>query len=422
MLTFVGTSHHNAPLDVRERLTVGTDDVPALLESVKRCFGAGAVVVTCSRFELYLPGTYSREAVIEFLVEEAGADPELAESFFEFRRDADAIDHLYAVAAGIDSMVLGESEILGQVRNAFSDVVDAGADNALLSRLFHNAIRVGRRARTETEIGRHTLSISSVAVQQARILNPAVEDATVLVIGAGDAGRVAAESLAEHGVGRVLVANRTAQRATSLASDLGGEAIAFDRLSDALSESDVVISASGSQDHLVTRDQLAGAMSGRDQRPLSVIDIGLPRDFDPLVREIPGVAYRDLDDLQTVIAEHIKAREGEVGDVRAIVTEETASFVEWWEQLQVVPTIAALTEHADDVRQREVEKSLRRMDLDDRQIEQLDVMTRAMVKQLLHDPITNLREHGDQDEYVQTLRSLFNLGEPDVPVVPVDGE
>ena len=416
MLTFVGTSHHNAPLDVRERLTVGTDDVPALLESIKRCVGAGAVIATCGRFELYLPGTYDRESVIEFLIEEAGADPQLAETFFEFRRDADAIAHLYEVAAGIDSMVLGESEILGQVRNAFSKVVEAGADNPLLSRLFHNAIRVGRRARTETAIGRHALSVSSVAVQQARILHPAVQDATVLVVGAGDAGRVVVESLAAQGVGRVLVANRTAERAAALANDLGGEAIAFDHLPAALSESDVVISASGSQEHLVTCDEVAGAMTGRDQRPLSVIDIGLPRDFDPQVSEIPGVTYRDLDDLQTVIAEHIKAREGEVSDVRAIATKETANFIGWWEQLQVVPTIAALTEHADGVRQREVEKSLRRMNLDAQQIEQIDVMTRAIVKQLLHDPITNLREHGDQDEYVQTLRSLFNLGEPDVLV------
>jgi glutamyl-tRNA reductase len=408
MLTMAGTSHHIAPLDVRERLTVSADGMPDLLASIKRCFGAGAVIATCNRFEVYLPGSYDREGLLEFLIEEGGADAELASRYFEFRQDDDAISHIYEVATGLDSMVLGESEILGQVRSAFSATVAAGADNSLLSRLFHTAIRVGRRARSETEIGHHALSISYVAAQQAREL-AAVEDATVLVVGAGDAGRHAAESLSERGVGRVLVTNRTPERAEALAEDLGGEAVPFEQLSDALSTSDVILAASGSHDHLVSHDQMAEAMARRDSRPVTVIDIGLPRDFDPAVREIPGVTYRDLDDLQAVVADHMKARQGEVADVREIVAEETQNFIEWWEQLQVVPTIAALTERADLLRQRELEKSLRRMDLNAEQTEQLDALTRAMVKQILHDPIATLRERGDRDVYVDAVRTLFNL-------------
>ncbi|HJM74317.1 MAG TPA: glutamyl-tRNA reductase [Dehalococcoidia bacterium] len=403
-----GTSHHIAPLDVRERLTVTSDELPELLASIKRCFGAGAVISTCNRFEVYLPGSYDREGLLEFLIEEGGADAELAPRYFEFRQDDDAISHIYEVATGLDSMVLGESEILGQVRSAFSATVAAGADNSLLSRLFHTAIRVGRRARSETEIGHHALSISYVAAHQAREL-AAVEDATVLVVGAGDAGRHAAESLSERGVGRVLVTNRTAERAQTLADDLGGEAVPFEQLSDALSTSDVILAASDSHDHLVSRDQMAEAMSRRDSSPVTVIDIGLPRDFDPAVRDIPGVTYRDLDDLQAVVADHMKAREAEVSDVRVIVAEETQNFIEWWEQLQVVPTIAALTERADLLRQRELEKSLRRMDLNAEQTEQLNALTRAVVKQILHDPIKTLRERGDRDVYVDAVRTLFHL-------------
>ena len=301
------------------------------------------------------------------------------------------------------------------MRDAFSATVAAGADDAVLSRLFHTAIRVGRRARAETEIGHHAISISSIAAQQARALHPDVERATVLVLGAGTASRVAAEALVDRGVGDVLVTNRTAARAESLAAELGGHAVPFDRLVDALAESDVVIAASGSPDHLIARKQLVEAMALRDGKPLVAIDIGLPRDFDPAVRDVPGVVYRDLDDLQAIAADHFRAREAEVDDVRAIVAQETQRFVDWWEQLQVVPTVAALTERADQFRRQEVAKSLRRLDLSQGQEEQVDALTKALVRQILHDPIATLRERGDRDLYVDAVRTLFRLDEPPAP-------
>ncbi len=411
MLTLVGASHHDAPLDVRERLTVSADDLPVLLERVVSRFGAGAVIVTCNRFELYLPGEHQRAGLLDFLVQEAGADRELAGRYLRHRRDAEAVSHLYSVAAGVDSMVLGESEILGQVRAAFSAAVAAGADDAVLSRLFHTAIRVGRRARAETRIGHHTLSLSSIAAEQARTLHPDVERATVLMVGAGDAGRLAAEALVERGVGEVLVANRTARRGELLAEDLGGRAVPFERLVEALSESDVVIAASGSPDHVVSSAQLAEAMARRNGRPLVAIDIGLPRDFEPAVRELPGVTYRDLDDLQAIAAGHFRAREAEVVRASEIIEQETERFVNWWEQLRVIPTISALTERAELLRRAEMAKSVGRLDLSEEQVGQLEAMTRALVKQILHDPISTLRERGDRDVYVDALRTLFRLDE-----------
>ncbi|MCH8963733.1 MAG: glutamyl-tRNA reductase [Planctomycetes bacterium] len=412
MLTLLGLSHRHAPLDVRERLAVASDDLPALMQRLPAHLGAGAILATCNRLEVYLPGSHDREQVLDFLAEEGGTDRELAGDYFQYLRDGEAVSHLYSVAAGIDSMILGESEILGQVRDAFSATVAAGADDAVLSRLFHTAIRVGRRARAETDIGHHAISISSIAAQQARTLHPDVERATVLVLGAGEAGRVAAEALVDRGVGDVLVANRTASRAEGLAAALGGRAVPFDRLVDALAESDVVIAASGSPDHLINRQQLVEAMARRDGKPLVAIDIGLPRDFDPAVRDVPGVIYRDLDDLQAIAAEHFRAREAEVDGVRAIVAQETQRFVDWWDQLQVVPTVAALTERAEQFRRREVAKSLRRLDLSQGQEEQLETLTKALVKQILHDPISTLRERGDRDLYVDAVRTLFHLDEP----------
>ena len=412
MITFVGVSHRTAAIDVRERLSITDDEQPALLRRLAERFGAGALLATCHRLELYLPGAHEPADMVAFLVEEGGIDADLAGRHFRHRRDAEAVDHLYSVAAGIDSMVLGEAEILGQVRTAFGASVAAGADDAVLSRLFHTAIRVGRRARAETRIGHHALSVSSIAAQQARALHPEIERAAVLVIGAGDAGRVAAEALVDRGVGRVRVANRTPEHAQALAEDLGGEAVALDRLVDALAESDVVIAASGSPDHLVTREQVAEAMARRDGKPLVAIDIGLPRDFDPAVRDLPGVVYRDLDDLQSVAAEHFGAREAEVAGVREIVDAETARFVTWWEQLRVVPTISALTERAEQLRRVEVAKSASQLSLSKGETQRLEAMTKALVKQILHDPIVTLRERGDRDLYVDAVRTLFHLDEP----------
>ena len=295
----------------------------------------------------------------------------------------------------------------------------AGADDALLSRLFHTAIRVGRRARAETEIGHHSLSISSIAAQQVRALLPHIERAAVLVLGAGEAGRLAAEALVDRGIGEMTVANRTHERAEDMARELGGRAVPFDRLLDALAESDVMIAASGSQHYLIDRGQIVEVMSRRDGRPLLILDIGMPRDVDPAVRELPNVTYRDLDDLQAIAAKHFGARKAEVTRVLAIIEVETQRFTGWWEQLQIIPTISALTERAERLRRIELEKSLHRLRLSEEQSEQVEALTKALVKQILHDPIATLRERGDREIYVDAVRTLFHLDEPLHPVPDV---
>ena len=419
MLTMVGVSHRNAPLSVRERFAITAEALPDVRHEVAERFGSGAIVATCNRLELYVPGEHAPEELTGFLCEAAGADRELAERYLLPRRDAEAVGHLYAVAAGIDSMVIGESEILGQVRSSFAATVAAGADTALLSRLFHTAIRLGRRARSETAIGHGALSISSIAAQQARELTADPAGAAVLVVGAGEAGRLAAASLVDHGIGSITVSNRTESRAEALAEELGGRSVPYGSLGAALSAADVVIAATDAPEPVLNSGSVAGALVRREGAPQLIIDIGVPRACDPGVAAVPGVTYRDIDDLQEIAAAHAHARAAEVQAVERLVEEETGRFLEWWEHLQVTPTIAALSERAEQLRSAELERTLRRLDLDDGERERVEAMTKALVRRILHDPIAALRERGDRDVYVDAVRHLFRLDEPaDPPAAP----
>ena len=408
-LTMVGLSHRNAPLAVRERFAIPAGALPEARKAAGERFGGAAIVATCNRLELYAPGGHPPEALAAFLSAAAGAGDEAGARYLLPRRDAEAVRHLCGVAAGIDSMVVGESEILGQVRGAFWATVAAGADTALLSRLFHAAIRVGRRARAETAIGQGALSISSIAAQQARALAPDAGRASVLVVGAGEAGRLAAAALAEYGVGGVAVANRTAGRAEALAAELGGRAVPFGGLAAALAAADVVIGATEAPEPVLTAPLVAEAMRRREGAPQVVIDIGVPRAGEPALASIPGVAYRDIDDLQEIAAAHARARESEVEAVRALVEEETARFLAWSERLRVAPTIAELTGRAERARRAELARTLRRLGAGEAEREALDAMTKALVRRILHDPIATLREDGDRDDRVAAARRLFRL-------------
>ena len=416
MITLAGMSHLTAPLDVRERVAIGEDALPGVLRRATEAFGAATIINTCNRLELYLAGIHEPDAALDFLAHELGVDHEVMERHFRVAYGADAVRHLYAVASGIDSMVIGETEVLGQVRSAFSSTVAAGSDNAMLSRLFHTAIRTGRRARNETAIGERSISVSSIAAQQARDLFPDLARASVLVIGAGEAGRLAAEAVVAYGVGRITVTNRTFERAEALAESLGGTAIPFSEAVAALRTTDIVIAASGSPDALFEDAAVAEAARQRDGQPLLIIDIGVPRDFHSTVRDLPGVSYHDLDDLQEIASRNTEARASEVAAVQTIVDQETSRFTEWWSQLQIVPTISAITDRAEEVRRTELAKTMRRLKVSDEErahVEELaDVLTRALVKQILHAPISTLRERGDRDTYLDTVRTLFRLDEP----------
>ncbi len=411
MLTLIELSHHTAPITLREQVAFGEKQLFTTLGALREQIGPGVIVSTCNRTELYVSGEHDKQVLLRFLAERSGVETGFLEKHTTKLRNAEAVHHLYAVASGLESIVIGESEILGQVRSSFSTAVTAGSEDSLLSKLFHTAIRTGRRARNETHIGAHALSISTIAAQQAHALIPEPGHATVLVIGTGKIGGQVAEALVERGMGTLLVTNRTYEHAQSLAEALDGEAIDFEQLSQTLARANVVITAASFTKTLVTRRQIEAAIAQREGAPLVILDISMPRNVDPAVRTLPNVQYLDLDDLQGIAARNRGARVAEITAVGTIINAEVVRFMKWWDQLKVAETIAELTTHAERLRGQEVERTTRRMGASKEQREHLDAMTRTLMARLLHNPITTLRERGDRDVYVEALRALFHLDE-----------
>ncbi|HZP57768.1 MAG TPA: glutamyl-tRNA reductase [Dehalococcoidia bacterium] len=410
-VSLVGISHKTAPIAVREHFAFAPDELPGLLARLGERYAGAAVLSTCNRTEVYVVaprGIGDPRSVIALLSEARGEPPVEGAPFFALS-GKEAMRHLFRVAAGIESMVIGESEILGQVRAAFAAATVAGTHSVALSRLFHTAIRVGRKARAQTHISRYNVSVSSTAVALARTTFGDLRGRTVLVISAGEAGKIAARTLAESGVGRMLVTNRSAERAAELAADLGGRAVPFGRLERTLAEADIVITATAAPEYVIDRALAERATAARGGRPLLVIDIAVPRDVDPAVRDLPGVQLHDIDGLQEIANANHNLRKRELQQVEAIIDEEVARYAEWLRSLEVVPTVAALRARAEAVRQTELERTLARLDLSAAERKRIEAMTAAMVKRLLHDPIRRLKTSGEGERYVEAVRALFAL-------------
>ncbi len=412
-ISAIGISHKTAPLDERERLAFSANELPSALNFVREKLGAGVILTTCNRTELYLtPKENDGEAqpLLELLATAKGVSTCPDPSLFYVLRQEEAIRHLYRVTAGVDSMVLGEDQIVGQVRDALASANKARALNSVLSRLFHCALRVGKRARTETEIGRCGVSVSSTAVELAESVLGDLSQRTVLVISAGESGKLTVDHLLERGVSQILVTNRTYERARVLAARLGGQAVPFRQLPQALANTDIVISSTGAEGFVVGPDDVQHALSGRNGRPLLFVDIAVPRDIDPRVRTLPGVHLFDIDDLRGMGQPDGQDCEREVEKVEAIVKDETESFLAWGRSLDVVPVITSLRQRAEEIRQGELEKTLRRLrGLSEEDRGRLDAMTAAIVKKLLHEPITRVRAEPDGQQYSEPLIELFGL-------------
>jgi glutamyl-tRNA reductase len=307
-------------------------------------------------------------------------------------------------------MVVGEAEVLGQVRSAFVAATEAGCNNPYLSRLFHSAIRVGRRARSETAIGHHVVSVSSTAVSLARQTLGDLSASCVLVISAGEAGKLAAGALRDSGVAEILVTSRTLGRAQELAADLGGRAIPYGQLAGALAQSDIVISSTGAPSFVIEPEMVRGLMAERERRPLLFIDIAVPRDVHPDVREIDGVHLYDIDDLQALSNASLRARMKEVASVEAMVEEEATRFLDWAHSLKVVPTVAALRRQAEEIRAGELARTLSHLpNLTEEEKERIEALSTAIVKKILHRPIARLKSREYGHLYVQAARELFGI-------------
>jgi len=419
----LGVSHRTAPVDLRERLDFASRDLGAAVEALAtRPSAAESVVLsTCNRSEIYVASSdpdRAREELTAFL-SEYHALPAAAFTPHLFSRDNEAaVRHLFRVAAGLDSLVVGEPQILGQVKDAFQTAADRRCTGPTLSKLFHWSFVVGKRVRTETGLGEGAVSVSFAAVALARKIFGRLEGRRVLVVGAGEIATLTAQHLRTNGVAEILVTSRTQAHADTLAETVNGRSLAWDDMAQGLALADIVVTATGSPRPIITRAQAEAVTRKRRPDPLFIIDMAVPRDVEPSVGDLDQVFLYNVDDLQTIVQENLTRRSSEVTRAEAIVAEELAKFSAWQRSRSAVPTVVALRERFDRIRRSE----LQRLDgklagLTPEAKARVDEVTRLIVEKLLLEPTEQLKGLPDEETqvaYTEAINRLFRLraGEP----------
>ncbi len=419
----MGLSHKTAPIEIRERLDFSSNALRSVLthfdatheqahlEDVRE----GVIVSTCNRMEVYAlvrDTDVAGQEISQMLSRSCETDLGIFEKHLYIYQNEEAIQHLFRVASGLDSMVLGEPQILGQITNAYEAALSQKAAGTVLSALFRAAIHAGKRARTETRIGINPSSISSVAAGLAQNLLGDLSQRHVLLIGAGEMGAIAVRALQKRGVSNITVVNRTFKNAAALAKTWGGKAVAFDQLPQALVKADIVIPCTGAPHIILNHEHIEQAMLTRPDRPMFIIDIAVPRDVDPDVSELPNVYLSDIDDLQNQANDNVRERQLEIPQVETIVGEEVDDFLEWLASLDVVSTITTLRSQVENVRLKELERLFNRLDLDDRERELVSTMSHRLVNKILHKPTLCLKKEATQGNgasYVSAVHHLFDL-------------
>jgi glutamyl-tRNA reductase len=446
-LLALGVSHKTAPVEVRERLALPE---PRAYEFVRDLRGAAAVyeavaISTCNRTELYLvvgDPVEAESTALAMLASQAGIRPTGLASAIYSHRNCDAARHLYRVTAGLESMIVGEAEIQGQVKRAYEVALSQETTGPLTNRLFTAALATGKRVRSETAIGERALSLPSVAVALAREQlapagarapnetagrggRPALDGREVVIVGTGETSELTARALADSGARTLFVASRRRDRAVSLARRYGGDSVAFDELPQALERADIVVSATASPHLLIEARELAAVMEARGGRPLLLIDLAVPRDIDASCGQIPGVSLYDIDDLQAVIARNRRVRHAEARKAEGIVEEEIQHFATWLGSLEVLPTVAALRARADEIASGLVRENAGKWEsASPRDLERVDALSRAIVNRLLHEPTVRMKELRDDRVHARMalIRDLFGLADDEGELGAQDGD
>jgi glutamyl-tRNA reductase len=396
-LWLAGVSHHRAPVEVRERVALSLEQAGELARKLAADDGQAVCLSTCNRTEVYLAAPEDR----------IDLGPDVQPYVYRLSDEAAAV-HLFRVAAGLDSMVPGEGEILGQVRVAY----EAGVSGPLLDRLFRQALHVGKKVRTQTAIGESPASVSSAAAALAQQVFGELDGREILVIGAGKVSEQAARSLLARGARIAWVANRSADRAAGLAERFGSHALTLEQVEDELRRADVVVSSTSAPGYVLTRAQVERALRARKGRPLFLIDLAVPRDLEPSIHELDGCYLYDIDDLQAVVAETMAARRSEAERAEALVLEEADEFRAWQASLDVVPAIASLRARAEEIREHELEKARGR--LSEKELRAVESVTSSILNKLLHLPTVRMKEAAAASDglvYADAVRHLFGLGE-----------
>ncbi|MGH9348066.1 MAG: glutamyl-tRNA reductase [Vicinamibacterales bacterium] len=417
-LLLMGVTHRTAPVELRERLDFASRDVGAAVEALGARPGVmeSVVLSTCNRSEVYVAAPHverAREELLAFLAEyhhvpRAAFVPHLFE-----RQDAEAVHHLFRVASGLDSLVVGEPQILGQVKDAFSTAAERRSAGPFLNRLFHASFAVGKRVRSETAVGEGAVSVSFAAVQLARKIFGRLNERRVLVIGAGEMGKLTTQHLRAQGVGEIVITSRTLAHAEALAGAVHGTAVAWSEMMTALAPADIVITATGSQQPILSRAHVESVMGRGRRDPLFIIDIAIPRDVDPAAAEMEQVFLYNVDDLQAVVQENLSRRTKEIQQAEAIVAEDVARFMSWYRSRGAIPTVVALRQRFDAIRRAE----LQRLDgklagLPPEARARMDEVTRLIMEKLLLEPTEQLKALPDEETqaaYTEAVNRLFGL-------------
>ena len=413
----VSINHRTAPVELREALHLSDDEVCEIIKKAKDNFlKEGLLISTCNRTELYgIPANsqITHQQLQKFIAENKNSTTTTPENFQTFIA-RDSLKHLFSVTSGIDSMLIGDNQIFKQVKTAFNIAEEMHFAGYLMRRVFDSAIRVGKRAISETRISEGAVTVSYAAVQLIEKIFSNLSKKSALVIGTGETGEIAAKHLRDRGIGRLALTNRTFEKAEKLAADLKTAVFPFDTFKDHLHKFDIIISATSSENILITKQDVKQAMKQRGYSSMVLMDIAVPRDIDPATKKIDYVFYHDIDSLNIIVEQNVAKRKEEIPKVEKIIEEELDSFFEWYNSLQSAPTIRSLREHFDEVRAEEVEKNINKFSPEDR--EKLEIVTKRIINKILHHPTIELRKVNDSGTGAEDaatkmgiIKSLFGI-------------
>lgn len=413
-----GVNHRTAPVEVREKLALSGAALNRAYDDLKNWsdIEGATILATCNRSEIYATTRdiqRGRLVLNQFVEKVSGMDYGILKKYIYQPNCYDAILHLFRVTSGLDSMIMGESQIMAQVKEAYQTSVEAGATDGILNTLFQRAIYVGKKVRTETCIDRHPVSVSYAAVDLAREKLKTLQGKTVLVVGAGEMSELTTRYLLMNGIESVIVSNRSYDKAVSMANDLNGRAVRFDELPGELVNADIVISCTAANHYVIREDNCHAPLCARQGKDIIMIDIAVPRDIDPILRNIDGVHLYDIDDLQNVVDANHQERMKAATEAEQIVLEELEKFNQWLAGLYVVPVITALKQQGERVKEQEVKKALNRLGaISDHDRKVIITMAHTIVNQILHNPVVNLKEMAASNQghlYAEVTRKLFEL-------------
>ena len=412
-----GLNHNTAPIEVRERLFVSEDTIPRLVRELQESgVDENIVLSTCNRTEFYFSCKNLDSALDKFyqaLSRHFSIEREWLEKYTYLLTDEDTYRHLFLVASGLDSMVVGEPQILGQVKDAYRLATDCNTSGFFLDKVFHKTFNVAKRIRTETKVGYNPVSISAMAIELAKKIFGELKDKKTLVIGAGEMCEIALRYFKKEGVGDIYITNRTFHNAQKLADETTGIPRPFNDLQDLLEKVDMILSSTGSERPLISRELVSVVMKKRKQKPLFFIDIAVPRDIEPSVNDLENVYLYDIDDLKELSQQHLSDRLAESEKARSIVDEEVKKFSQWLRQLDKNPLISNIYEKVEEIRSRELKKILQKnKNTDDETIKNMDLLTKSIVNKLVHPHVTMIKENGSP-AILELMKKLFRLEDDD---------